>query len=206
MLYLAIPTVTIIGRHPENPGKVAMLKPAKGKHHGKPVLPGGRLNLSEQELPEAAAPREFHEEMGGKGATLAELVRWATRTDSYAEPREKRLHEITPGTQTSIAGGLFPVTAYYACPDFIFTAVVCGELWPNDGEAEECFWFDLQQLKIAPTPEESMFGGQHDLILGVYCLSLQARVCMSGLPNRYFANTQELRETLRTTKIGAPMA
>ncbi len=203
MLHFAIPTVTIIGCHPDNPYKVAMLKPANNKHRGKPVLCGGRINLPDQEKPWVAALREFNEEMGGKGAKLENMEHWATRTDPYAEPREKRLHEITPGTEVNVAAGTLPVTAYYACPDYIFTAVVRGEIWPRDGEAEECFWYDFNGFGVAETPEKSIFGGQHDLILGVYFL--EQNTCLTGEEdlNQLFSNAVQLRTWLRQRILGA---
>ena len=199
MLHFAIPTITVIGYHPKDPMKVAMLKPARLKHEGKPVLCGGKINLATQESAIDAARRKWQEEMGGKKSTINNISLWAVRSDLYAEKRYKKLHEITPGTQIDISAGLLNTVAYYACPDYIFIAKVIGEPAPNDNEAEECFWQDIRHLKIAPTPEESKMGGQHDLILGVYFLQMYSESFSDA--SQQFRNHTQLRRTLR--KISA---
>lgn len=198
-MYMTVSTVTVIAHHPTATLKVAMLKPSKAKHDGKPVLCGGRLDLAKKELPIACATREWDEEMGGRGATLVNLQHWATRTDPYAEPRHTTLPKVIEGYSNQVIGHP-PITAYYACPDFIFTAQVNGEPWPNDNEAEECFWFDLRKLQIPANPRDDMFGGQHVLILGMWLLEYCAGPS-AVKPTEQFANAIQLRTYLRSDKV-----
>ena len=56
----------------------------------------------------------------------------------------------------------------YGSPDAVYIARVKGTPYPNDGEAKQCIWFDVRELVITETADESKFGAQHDLLLGLY--------------------------------------
>jgi 8-oxo-dGTP pyrophosphatase MutT (NUDIX family) len=203
-MHIAVPTVTIIAYRSNNPFEMLLVKPANNKHGGRPVLVGGKIDLAKGESKKSSILREWHEEAGGRKAVIINPVEWTTRTDLYAEPRETRLGKVVSGHCPFINTTIEPVKAFYACPDFIFKGAVEGEPWPKDDEIEKCLWFDLRDLKIAPTPEESEFGGQHDLILGAYFLEIQGHRLMDKYT--MFADCKRLREWLRSQRIGAMMA
>ncbi|MFI5205424.1 MAG: NUDIX domain-containing protein [Candidatus Paceibacterales bacterium] len=192
---IAVPTATVIGNFPNDIFTVAVIRP-KNKHDGRLVLPGGCLNLEKKETPEQVAMREWDEEVGGEGSYLQFLKLWTIKTDPLADVRTSTLGKLTHGEcPTELAET--PVIGHYGCPDWIFRGEVVGTPSPKDGEAEECIWFNLRELKISPTVQESQFGANHDLILGIILFRYLYGINLSRASDAHLTDMAELRQFLR---------
>jgi len=176
---ISIPTSTIIACDGMDPYQVCVIEQAK-KHRRRKTLVGGKLELppSTSQICRQSfldcAHKEWAEEAGGQGAILVAPELWAVRTDPYGDVREvtlsKACNELPPDDIKAR-----PVIGHYGCPDCIFLAVVHGTPAPRDGEAKQCFFLDVRDIRITRTEEESQFGAQHDLILVLYRHYLQGR-------------------------------
>src|SRR4029453_11739283 len=137
------------------------------------TLVGGRVELPAQDHMTCALV-EWDQEAGGKGAILVNPRLWAVKTDPKADIRESTLgkltHELCPEELRAV-----PVHGHYGVPDCLYIAPVLGTPAPKDGEAKRCFYFDIRELDVTETMEQSRFGANHDLILEVYRLSLLGR-------------------------------
>lgn len=169
MRHVNVRTSTVIPVHPDNRYLVAVLQHQPTKHNGRKTAPGGKATGGVPN--EQCAHDEFGQEMGGKGATLDKLTLFAVRMDLNADVRQVTLKKATDGFCPPEREGEM-VMAHYGAPDFIYTATVCGEPAPNDGEAVKVEWFDVRDLRPTELEKDSAFGAQHDLLLLVYRLVL----------------------------------
>jgi|GEM_PF-2960061 len=160
-----VPTSSVIAYHQDDPYKVSLIEQAK-KHRCRLTLIGGRCELPGQSH-ETCIQEEWVQEAGGKGAELTFLTYFLTKNDRFADPREVTLGKLTSGKCPQELIDL-PVLGLYGSPDAIYMARVKGTPYPNDGEAKQCIWFDVRELVITETADESKFGAQHDLLLGLY--------------------------------------
>lgn len=178
-----VPTSTAIAYHKDDPYRVYCIEQAV-KHNGRLTLIGGRRELPAQNH-RTCIEEEWVQEAGGKGATLSRLTQFLTKSDPFADPRQTTLGKVT-SNQCPKELSNQPVLGLYGCPDVIFLAQVEGEPYPNDGEAKQCVLIDIRDLVITETAEQSKFGAQHDLLLGLYRRYL----------DRKFQTTHELLEDL----------
>lgn len=167
-----VPTSTIIAYSPDDPYLVWLIEQAV-KHKGRWTLVGGRCTLPGQDH-ETCILEEWAQEAGGKGAVLKHLRPWIIKNDRAADPRKTTLGKVTdnqcPKRLINQA-----VLGLYGCPDQIYLGQVEGEPYPSDGEAKRCFIFDTRELVITETAEESKFGANHDVVLGLYRRWLDGR-------------------------------
>ena len=188
-----VPTSSVIAIDAKDPLKVWVIKHHPSKHKGRMTLVGGKVKLDDEQSHADCMREEWQEEVGGKGAYLIDLGRWAVRTDANADVRMVTLGKVTHDHCPVELRNLV-VRARYGVPDVIYTGRVGGIPAPNDHEAECCLAFDLRQLKITETEEESIFGAQHDLILAVYYLERLGRPTWNLLAD--FADMRALRKKL----------
>lgn len=165
-----VPTSSVIAYHERDPYKVWLIEQAK-KHRGRLTLVGGRCELPKQ-THETCINEEWQQEAGGEGpdGTAAELTclqYFLTKNDRFADPRQTTLGKVTGGNCPKELLDQ-PVLGLYGSPDAIYLGRVIGTPYPNDGEAKQCVLFDIRQLVITETADESKFGAQHDLLLGLY--------------------------------------
>ncbi len=165
-----VPTSTVIAYHQHDPYKVWVIEQAK-KHRGRLTLVGGRCELPGQSH-ETCITEEWQQEAGGNGpdgiaAELTCLQYFLTKNDRFADPRETTLGKLTSGKCPKKLLNQ-PVLGLYGSPDAIYLGRVIGTPYPNDGEAKQCLLFDIRELVITETADQSKFGAQHDLLLGLY--------------------------------------
>lgn len=189
---IAVPTSTVIGRHPDNPYLVCVITHAK-KHGKRKTLPGGRVELPAQTHYECVCA-EFGQEAGGKGATLANVKLWAIKTDPFSDVRESTLGKLTHETCAPELAKV-AVVGHYGAPDYIYLADVVGEPFPLDGEATKCEFIDVRDIVCTATESESGFGAQQDLVLIVYRMFLEGR----QVEIDDFTDFQKLRANLLKT-------
>ncbi|HNA72206.1 MAG TPA: NUDIX domain-containing protein [Candidatus Obscuribacter sp.] len=172
---LAVPTSTVIGYRPEAPHMICVLEHAQ-KHNGRLTLPGGKRTGADTHL--QCAINEFDQEVGGSGASLFDIELLWVKADPLADVRRVSLAKATDNRcpQSMKNTG---VTAFYGYPDYIYRAAVSGEPSPKDGEAKSVRWFDINDLVIEASPEASIFGAQHDLIIYQYRKYLQGGLVSS---------------------------
>ncbi len=96
---------------------------------------------------------------------------WAVKCDPNSGLRKTTLGKLTHSTCPEALRNV-PVFGHYGVPDSIFLGAVEGTPHPNDGEAKGFFKYDVRNIQITATEEESKFGANHDLILAVYRLEL----------------------------------
>jgi hypothetical protein len=169
---LAVPTSSIIAYHPDDKYLVAVLEQAE-KHRGRLTIAGGKIELPRQNARQCAV-EEFDQECGGKGCTLDDIKLWAIKTDPYSDVRESKLGKLTHNLCPELLRDV-PVIGHYGAPDHIYTASAIGTPYPKDGEAKQCFFFDVRTIEITADEKDSKFGAQQDLYLAVYRLYLDGR-------------------------------
>jgi hypothetical protein len=188
-----------------NPNLIWLMEPEE-KHRGRWILVGGRAKARKPGrksctgaplLPSFQSPlqclrAEWTEEAGGKGARLILPKLWAVKCDPNSGLRKSTLGKLTHNTCPPALRNA-PVFGHYGLPDSIFVAAIKGTPHPNDGEAKGFFKYDVRQIEVAATEEESKFGGNHDLILGVYRLDLAGYPIDKG---EAFSDLKKLRKTL----------
>lgn len=189
---MAVPTSTVIGRHPQNPYLVCVITHAR-KHRRRKTLVGGRVELPGQTHDQCVVA-EFGQEAGGKGATLTNIKLWAIKTDPNSDVRESTLGKLTHETCAPELADL-PVLGHYGAPDHIYLADVLGEPFPFDGEATKCEFVDVRQIACTETEAESLYGAQQDLVLIVYRMYLEGR----QVEIEDFTDFQKLRAMLLKT-------
>lgn len=172
---LAVPTSTVIGYRPEAPHMICVLEHAQ-KHNGRLTLPGGKRTGAVTHL--QCAINEFDEEVGGSGASLFDIELLFVKADPLADVRRVSLAKATDNRCPQSLKNII-VTAFYGYPDYIYRAAVSGEPSPKDGEAKSVRWFDINDLVIEASPEASIFGAQHDLIIYQYRKYLQGALVSS---------------------------
>jgi len=179
-LPIAVPTVTVLAVHPEDPFKVSVMKHQPTKHNGRRTLIGGKFKLRGTTTPLQQAHTEWAEEAGGEGATLENVELWAIKLDHNADVRQVPLKKSTDGDCPSWLEGV-TTTAYFGTPDRIYTATVKGTPAPVTGEGEDlaesvkCEWVDVRSIQLTCEAHQSSYGAQHDLIMKVYCHVLEGR-------------------------------
>ncbi len=177
---IAVPTVTVLATHPEDPFLVSVIKHQPTKHNGRRTLVGGKFKLRGVTTPLEQAHTEWAEEAGGAGATLENVELWAIKLDHNADVRQVPLKKSTDGDCPSWLEGV-TTTAYFGTPDRIYTATVKGTPAPVTGEGDDlaesvkCEWVDVRSLQLTCEEHQSKFGAQHDLIMKVYCHVLEGR-------------------------------
>lgn len=177
---IAVPTVTVLGIHPEDPFKVAVIKHQPGKHRGRRTLVGGKYKLRSAVTPLQQAHIEWAEEAGGEGATLENPELWAIKLDHNADVREVTLSKATDGDCPAWLSKV-RARAFFGTPDRIYIATVQGNPAPVVGDGEDlaesvkCEWFDVRTLMLTLEEADSQFGAQHDLILKVYYFVLTGK-------------------------------
>lgn len=169
---IAVPTSTVIARHPDDPYLVCVITHAK-KHGKRKTLVGGRVELPAQ-THEECIHTEFGQEAGGKGATLTNVKLWAIKTDPYSDVRDSTLGKLTHGRCAAELADV-AVTGHYGSPDHIYLADVVGEPFPLDGEATKCEFIDVREITCTVEPCLSTYGAQQDLVLIVYRMFLEGR-------------------------------
>lgn len=177
---IAVPTVTVLGIHPENPYLVAVIKHQPSKHRGRRTLVGGKYKLRGKTSPLQQAHTEWAEEAGGEGATLVNPELWAIKLDHNADVREVTLNKSTDGDCPFWLKNV-RTKAFFGTPDRIYIATVEGTPAPVKGEGADlaesvkCEWYDVRQLTLSFDEAESEFGAQHDLIMKVYYFVLEGK-------------------------------
>lgn len=165
LIHIPVPTSTIIPHHFDDPYKVYLIEQAV-KHDGKQTLVGGRREFPGQSHAECAID-EWDQEAGGKGATLINLRFWLDKKDLSVDVRKGTLGQFAGKTCPKHLVNE-PAIGLYGSPDAIYIAAVQGTPHPKDGEAKQCLLMDVRDLVITETAEQSKFGAQHDLLLGLY--------------------------------------
>jgi hypothetical protein len=191
---ISVPTSTVIAVDPGDPFKVCVIEQVK-KHNRRLTLVGGRVELPGQNFLDCALA-EWDQEAGGAGAILVNPVLWAVKTDPQADVRDSTLGKLTHETCEQGLRAV-PVRGHYGVPDCLYVAPVLGTPAPKDGEAKSCFFFDIRDLDVTETSEQSRFGANHDLILEVYRLHLLGRPVQPD----DFADSRRLRELVRAQRM-----
>lgn len=174
MFLYFVPTTTIIAKHPDNPYLVCALRP-RDKHNGKLVLPGGRFEANSTAITEGTAESLLHtglRELGQEVSLgLENATLFTVKTDPTADVREVTLGKVTflncPPELVDLK-----ITAAYGVPDVIIEGVAVGSPAPKDGEAKEVLWINSREQVLAASPDESLWGASHDLIVEVYLRKL----------------------------------
>lgn len=117
---------------------------------------------------------------------------WAVKCDPNSGLRKSTLGKLTHYTCPRALRNA-PVFGHYGLPDSIFIGGVKGIPFPNDGEAKGFFVYDVRQIEVAASEEESKFGANHDLILAVYRLELAGIRIDKSLA---FSDLKKLRKDL----------
>jgi hypothetical protein len=175
---MAVPTVTVLAYHPDDPFQVTNIEHQPTKHNGKLTPIGGKYPLRAGVAPvDHLRDDEWPGEAGGEEATLEDIVLWAIKTDHQSDVRQATIKKVTDGDcPTELETTL--VEASYGCPDYIFIARVNGTPAPakgTDPEARACTWVDTREIRITEDPSQSRYGAQLDLVMKVYCYWRQGR-------------------------------